>query len=163
MKRPQQQTIVLVVLVGVMIAVYVRALHRPSAPSRPASAPRGEEPHVAPAVSLDAPPRDLVASADLRAFPVFPDGLQQRQTQRTYAARLGWGRDPFAQDPSFKRPTITLTLTGILWDPNQPMAIINGQTLSVGQELDGYRVTAISLDRVFLTHGNHTLELSLGP
>ncbi|MCX6357627.1 MAG: hypothetical protein NT045_07130 [Candidatus Aureabacteria bacterium] len=41
-----------------------------------------------------------------------------------------------------------LHLSGVIWDPAAPVALINGQPLTVGQESGGARVIAISLDEV---------------
>ena len=149
---------ILVVLGGVIIAVYARAFHRPTAPSRPAT-PLPTETQLA--VSHEVGAASPVPSSTLSAIPILPEKSPQHEAQRKEAVRLSWGRDPFAQDLPAKQAAIALALTGILWDANQPMAIINGRTLSVGQELDGYRVTSISPDHVSLTDGNHTLELSI--
>jgi len=56
-----------------------------------------------------------------------------------------------------------LTLSGILWDANQPMAIINGQTLHVGDHLEGYRVTDITQARVSVSDGTQILQLLVAP
>jgi hypothetical protein len=56
-----------------------------------------------------------------------------------------------------------LTLSGILWDPSAPIAVINGHMVQVGQEVDGYQVTAISNDRVSLTDGTQTFQLNISP
>ncbi len=39
------------------------------------------------------------------------------------------------------------------------MAVINGRVVQVGDEIQGYRVSRITEDRVLLTDGTHTLEL----
>ena len=59
------------------------------------------------------------------------------------------------------RRTVRVNKRRFLPNLQHVRAIINGRTLSVGQELDGYRVTSISPDHVSLTDGNHTLELSI--
>ena len=102
-----------------------------------------------------------VGGADaIEPMPSSPAPTHAAQQQR--ADELAWARDPFglaqsAQDPS------GLQLSGILWDPQQPMAIINGQTVSVGQECDGYRVVAITEESVSLTDGTDTIQLHTAP
>ena len=44
-----------------------------------------------------------------------------------------------------------------------PEAFINGQTLRVGDELDGYRVTEITHDRVTVSDGTQTFQLLIVP
>ena len=162
MNLSRQQLTILVVLFGVTVAVYARAFYRPAAASKSAT-PQASEPSQTPhPVSPDSPASSLTSSK-LSAIPILPDPSPQRAAQRKDAVHQVWARDPFVQDLSSKSATATLALTGILWDANQPMAIINGQTLSVGQELDGYRVTSISPHHVSLTDGKQILELSITP
>ena len=56
-----------------------------------------------------------------------------------------------------------LVLTGILWDPSQPVAIINGEMLRIGDSVGGYRVLHITQDQVSLTDGHDTLMLTFAP
>ena len=58
---------------------------------------------------------------------------------------------------------VELHLSGILWDAVTPMAIINGQTLHVGEKLEGYEVIQILQDHVVLSDGTTTSELLLAP
>ena len=162
MNLSRQQLTMLVVLFGVTVAVYARALYRPAASSKSATPRVPQElqaPHTVSPEALAGP----LASSKLSAMPTLPETSPQRGAQRKDAAHLAWGRDPFVRDRSSKSATATLALTGILWDTQQPMAIINGQALSVGQELDGYRVTSISPDHVSLTDGKQNLDLTITP
>lgn len=140
MSRAKKQLVALGVLVLVMGAVYAK---------RWGAAPASEE----------KPQPASVAPAD-RA--VSKQGSAGRQVQRERAAELAWGRDPF------NPPTLTaaspggLHLSGILWDPVQPLAVINGQTAVVGDTVGRYRVTQILQDRVTLTDGTQTLYLHVG-
>lgn len=43
-----------------------------------------------------------------------------------------------------------VTLTGILWDPKEPTAIINGQVYKIGDSVSGKTITKITNDRVIL-------------
>ena len=86
----------------------------------------------------------------------------QREAQRQPTTLLAWGRDPFTRDAATGNGS-GLALAGILWDPQQPMAIINGRTVRVGAELEGYRVTDITQDRVSITDGTQTFQLSIAP
>ena len=144
MTRSQRQGVILAGLIGVMIAVYARAL-RPSADHGEPAAVVAEPPPVSPS-----------------AAPPVPERSPQRAAQREYAAHLVWGRDPFTRH-SDSRPMSGLTLSGIIWDETRPMAIINGQMVHVGGECEGYRVTEIGPDRISVTDGIETFQLQIAP
>ena len=149
MKRSQQQAALLGGLVIVMIAVYARASRsaRSSEPAAPAGADQPQASGETPSSGESAPP-------------ALPDRSAQRETQRQEAERLAWARDPFTRGQA-EGEGASLTLSGILWDAHQPLAIINGQMLQVGEEYEGYRVVEITQNRVSLTDGVQTLQLSI--
>lgn len=83
----------------------------------------------------------------------------------------GWGESPFLSgrnassgdggtvgSPSGER---RYELNGILWDPQRPSAIINNQVVSVGDRLRGWQVMEIRKDRVVLSDGATTRELTV--
>lgn len=146
MTRQQQQLAMFVALVGVMIAVYARALRPPSSPAGSA-----QDPPVAPPSASPGP----------RAAQAPPEPLA-REAQRQHATLLAWGRDPFAQGVMTSQAS-RLVLLGIVWDAQQPLAIVNGRTVRVGEELDGYRIVEIAQDRVSVTDGTQTFQLLLSP
>ena len=150
MTRSQQQGIIFVALLGVLVVVYARAFRRASH-AQP-SDPTAEVPPPAPAASSQGAPAALLA----------PEVPAQREAQRERAAQLAWGRDPFMRGARAGQAS-GLTLSGVLWDPNQPMAIINGQMVHVGDELEGYRILEITQDRVSVTDGTQTLQLLVAP
>jgi len=147
MTRPQKQLLLLGALGVVMVAVYARAF-RP-APPQPASGrvDVAEEPPVSP-----------VQETTLAV--VQPSG--QREIQRQRARLLAWRRNPFTRGAALGELS-GLQLSGILWDPTAPIAVINGQTVGVGQDVDGYQVVDISPDRVSLTDGTQTFQLTISP
>ena len=54
------------------------------------------------------------------------------------------------------------SLGGMLWDPGgQSIALLNGGEAKVGDEIDGYRVTAIRQDEVVLTRGQDRVVLRI--
>jgi len=151
--RPQRQGALLGLLVVVMVAVYARALRpstrpiapAPDQPQAPASAAAGVAPQ------LTAKPEE--GSPDLAAL---------RETQQREADRLKWNRDPFIKAAAAGGIS-GLTLSGILWDTVEPIAIINGRMLRVGEELEGYRVVEITPDRVSLSDGDQQFRLAISP
>ena len=75
---------------------------------------------------------------------------------------LAWRRDPFTKGAAMGERS-GLTLSGILWDPNAPLAILNGQMVRVGDEIGGYHVLEITQDHVAVSDGTHTIDLRLAP
>ncbi len=88
--------------------------------------------------------------------------LQRREAQRAQAHLLAWSRDPFLHSGT-ESSTSELHLSGILWDPHQPLAIINGTTVSRGDNVAGCRVVEIQQDQVDLTDGTQTYHLRVNP
>ncbi len=161
MMARRHQGVFLAVLIGVMVAVYARAL-RPSTPRSPAgSSDSGQE------ASSGAPEAGEAGSSSsspeaVRVVQVLPDQAPRRKVQRERAAGLVWRADPFNRSASGDQVG-ELTLSGILWDASAPIAILNGQMTRVGDEVDGYRVTEIAPDRVSVTDGTRTLTLRMTP
>jgi hypothetical protein len=73
-------------------------------------------------------------------------------------------RDPFTSNPvpSVKASAYGVQLSGIVWDKDKPMAIINGRVVKVGDNVDGRMVSVIKQDRVVLNDGISEIELKLG-
>ena len=88
-----------------------------------------------------------------------PESTSSRQIQRQEAQRLAWRRDPFTRAASIESRG-GMTLSGILWDAQQPMAILNGQIVHVGETVEGYRVLEIAKDHVTVTDGSRVLQLN---
>ena len=150
MKKSQQQLAMLVGLVVVMVVIYAKPFGR----RRPSTARQVAAEAVASASAADAPRSSVPVSSEAAA--------QGRQAQREYAAMLTWRRDPFTRGGS-AAGVRGLTLSGILWDPQKPIAILNDQMVSVGDELDDYQVLEIRPDRVLLSDGTETIQLLVSP
>lgn len=140
----QQQRIIFGALVVVMIAVYGRAFRWTPA------APETSAPEAVPPVSQ---PFDAAAPSDVTV---------QREAQREQGRLAAWHRDPFSQ-ASGGQETVGLTLSGILWDAARPLAVVNGTPVAVGDDIDGFRVTEITPERVVLSDGTQTHQLRLAP
>jgi hypothetical protein len=52
-----------------------------------------------------------------------------------------------------------LTLDGIVWDKQKPLAMINGQILGEGQEIEGYSITKIQKTSIEVKKDNRTFTL----
>ena len=145
------QLFVLIGLIGVALAVWFGGLRRRAPQARPAAA--------AAAVPPIAPVSPAPAQAAVEAPAPM---LSLRERQRAQAARWSWSRDPFARGPAVVG-VAGLALTGIIWDQAAPMAIINGEVMQLGQEIDGYRLLEIKPDRVWLSDGDNLFQLLLSP
>ena len=150
MTRSQQQLILLVALLGVLVAVYARVFRQSPRPPSASTTARVTG-------SLSPSP-----SKDAAAARTLPGSSEQRRAQRERSGVLVWSHDPFTRGAT-TGDLSGLSLSGILWDPQQPVAIINGQTVQVGQELEGYRIIAIGPDRVSVSDGAQTFQLLLSP
>lgn len=75
-----------------------------------------------------------------------------------------WQRDPFAS-ASQKNSVAEipgLSLSGIVWDPQKPQAVINGCIVSAGDVIADYTVEDIKPTVVTLTRESTKYELKLG-
>jgi len=144
--RQQLQFVALTGLGLVCVMVYVRAFRITPAPA--------VAPH-APAASPAPQTASIPAAETATASPAT------RAAQRTYAGTLAWSRDPFLRGGG--QVSTGLNLSGIIWDHVRPMAMINGTPVTVGEEVEGFRVVDIQSDRVTLTDGTTTHQLRVSP
>lgn len=80
--------------------------------------------------------------------------LEQLQSPR-------WGRDPFALPSKQEQMAGTLSLTAILYHQSSAVAVLNGQVVRVGDEVDGRQVVAIGRDHVILREGRAIRRLEV--
>jgi hypothetical protein len=75
-------------------------------------------------------------------------------------------RDPFMFGPRkvFSSPTTTTlpVLTGILWDAKSPLAVIDGEPATVGQDVGGWQVVEILPDKVVIQRDSERRTLIPG-
>ena len=72
-------------------------------------------------------------------------------------------RDPFTAAPIFSERTLQagVDLTGILWDKDRPLAIIDGEIVKKGAYVGDKTIVDIKKDRVILSDGKILTELKL--
>ncbi|MBI4335518.1 MAG: hypothetical protein HY589_02575 [Candidatus Omnitrophica bacterium] len=73
---------------------------------------------------------------------------------------LSWGRDPFVFGGA-KTAEGDLVLNGIVWDEKNPSAIINGNIVNIGGEINGNIIVDIQRERVIVNKGGATYEMNL--
>lgn len=133
-----------VVLIVLSLLAVLSFLHGIKASRRP----QGEVPATFPNASS-------VSASGLAAA-----GTAGNNRHAPKTAYLSWGRNPFVQREIALRKIPFLQ--GVAWDEKKPKAVINGEILGVGGQVEGYRVTEIQKDRVLLNDGQQDLELRMG-
>lgn len=129
-----------------------------SAPIEPPAqdvSPTPEEPAAAAVTPRSEPashPAPTPPAAEQQTSPApdpAPASSAAQDETRTFVkiARLSGGRQ--------------LHLQGIAWSDTQPVAVINGRALGIGEGLEGYLVEAIDRDFVTLRGGDTTLTIRL--
>ena len=90
-------------------------------------------------------------------------GSQRFVRLRKEAAQLPLGRDPFVPVPEKPQPTgPVFELMGIVEEHGVLTAFINDSIVEVGSVVNDLTVQSITKDKVILSDGTKTLELTLG-
>ncbi|MFH1354972.1 MAG: hypothetical protein ABIH19_02355 [Candidatus Omnitrophota bacterium] len=75
---------------------------------------------------------------------------------------LSWGKCPFSGKVySSVEKTSGVELSGIIWDEETPMAVINDKILLVGESIGQNTVLSIEKEKVTLSDGSKNTELRL--
>ena len=88
-----------------------------------------------------------------------PPAVQNRDRPRS--SSVDWGRNPFVLE-SVASGSQILALSGILWDAENPKAIIGDKIVGKGDKIEEKTVIDIQKDRVILNDGVKDFELILG-
>ncbi len=81
---------------------------------------------------------------------------------KTFGGRAAVERDPFSFSSSEQTNAMVasdLFLKGIVWNPDNPYAIINDRLLRAGDTIGGFKVEKVLQDSVVLENGASRLEL----
>ena len=130
---PHKKKIIAGILLGLVILVWIRGLmihpkHSQLAPST---------------VNTEATPAVVPSNRTPSEISRFSD----------------WGGNPFEverhplRDTSSSSNPTRFLVSGILWDPKTPSAIINNQVVNVGDWLGQWRVLEIQKDKIILSDG----------
>lgn len=79
--------------------------------------------------------------------------------------KLFWGEDAFKKDPGFveaKKEAELPSLSAIMYDPDNPLAVVNGNPVGLGAKVDGRNVIEIGKQHILLQKGNSIIEVQLG-
>lgn len=95
--------------------------------------------------------------------PPDPSTSSKKGLDLSQLEELPWGRDPFvkASKPKPVKEKDRFTLSAVIWDENEPYAVINDEILVVGQEIEEYHVIDIDVDTVILQKGSKEIKLKL--
>jgi hypothetical protein len=78
---------------------------------------------------------------------------------------LPWGNDPFHGDDRKNRPvtkgSLGWVLTGIIYDEDAPVAIINNKPVGVGESIGNAKVITIERKQVIIKNGNKEITLTV--
>ena len=119
------------------------------------------------------PGRAVISKGDSqsmsRGIEVQPPESMSPEVHPPFTSRYAeWGDSPFQVERHTARVSLVggvrsqeYILSGILWDPKTPSAIVDQQVVVVGDRLDGWRVVDIRKDGVTLSDGKTIKELSL--
>ena len=80
--------------------------------------------------------------------------------------KIPWGEDPFLKLPGFAEvPSVDekFTLTGIIFSPRSPSAVVNGKMVQEGDLIGSRIVKRIGENYVILKKKNSEIELALPP
>lgn len=83
----------------------------------------------------------------------------QRSAPRTKYS--SWAKDPFSPSGALIEDSGTLKLSGILWDKENPVAIINKKIVKKGDKIGNNTVVDINQVSVILNDGTQDFELKL--
>ena len=73
-------------------------------------------------------------------------------------------RNPFLEEATIiKSSSVTMRLEGIIYDPAQPIALINGEARQIGDQVGDAKIVDIQRNRVVFVKEGTEFELSLGP
>ena len=87
-------------------------------------------------------------------------GSVDRRAKRSQFS--AWKRSPFmSANASKTSPVSGLVLSGIVWDKDNPKAVIGDAILTKGSTIKGNKVVDIKRDAVIITDGTNTFELKL--
>lgn len=98
--------------------------------------------------SVKPAPAEAPKAESNQALPVF----QKSEVFIPKQEELQWGRDPFAL-PGQEATAETggqFILSAVIWDENKPLAVINGEVVSIGRKINGYTVKKINKENVVL-------------
>lgn len=145
MKKEQKQILILIILICMGGLIFAKVIFRAKVPS-------GEF----------QPPLPFDAEVSIETAKV--DFFELEEQLKTSRPQLKWVRDPFHFSPKKeieKTDIGELNLTGIIYDKESPVAVINDIIVHEGEEIEGAMVLEIRSDSVVFEKDGKTYTLKL--
>jgi hypothetical protein len=147
-----------------VVVVWYSIRHQPaSIPSEVNLAPAGV---VKKSLTVESSPQALIVKATMKTPPPTSEPVASSESppspKNAVSAPAPVAKPAPASEPlPHKADFPSMRLQGILYNPKNPAAIINGRTLRVGEKISGVTVTAITQDKAMVTWNGMTNVLSL--
>jgi hypothetical protein len=111
------------------------------------------------AVAPEKPARVQAIKKEARSDPksIFPGKIEQAEEESPAYEPLGTEE----QFPTTDKPRQFPTLSGIMYSPTNPQAIMNGEVLSEGEMVRGFKIQKILPNKVKLIYEDKEYELRL--
>lgn len=162
---PTRQIVAMVLLL-LFVGLWIGLKQMPPAP--PVGVTPPPVPNRSPAAQEPPAPEESAKTTEEFEFPTrnpfdLPPLLRDQILRREEAARqrelAAQAEGPAAPPAMISLPE--LTLQGIFWGVSNPRAIINRQSVGIGDAVDGCRVVNISKEGVQLSYNNQPFLLTL--
>ena len=121
---------------------------------RPASELDGDPDHLAAIAKVATARSGEVYSGDQIRDPMVP-------LAGTRSGRSDSGDEEQQSEQAAPATLPPMSLYGIVWDPTNPIALIDGNELHVGETVKGARVVSISMDSVVLAYRSRQFVLTV--
>ncbi len=111
------------------------------------------------ATPVVAAPAAATVSSKAPVAPAKKPAISQRVEDEDDSA---WGRCPFSGKAFYgEAKALDLKLTGILWDEDNPQAIINDEIREKGQKVGKFQIIEILPEEVIISDGTEKFELKI--
>ena len=134
----------------------LEAVALPATPAPTEAAGRGRA-----ATQLGLRPAEEPANVVAYAAQTLRDPLESLLPVDAASASASTQAQPIEPSTQPKAPPPSLQLQGVMWGGPQPKAIINHRVYSVGDLVDGARITSIAAQQVLLEFQGNPMSLSL--
>jgi hypothetical protein len=95
-----------------------------------------------------------------RVYAIVGSGIPEDIEE--HAQNMTWGRDPFVYQSSYTEgASVDLKLEGIVWDRENPKAMISGVIIGIGEHIGNYTILEIKPNSVLITDGTDDIILRL--
>jgi hypothetical protein len=151
MEKKKRDLIIAVALVSLFLLLFVKNTLGRKAPAA----------RVAPVAEAGLSPESVQASVS--SLETIRQNEKNLSAQEAYWDKE-WSRDPFVPvgGETASATGASLVLSGVVWDEDSPIAMINEKVLKVGDVIEGYKIVKILPSSVVVeTSSGSTIEVQL--